>query len=83
MTTLSELGTRELTWQFPQKENQAFELRADGEFGWLRFDDPSGVRAVGELDGQRWVLQHSGGTHPRVTVLKEDSTTPLPNLFPG
>ena len=83
MTTLSELGTRELTWQFPRKENEAFELRADGEeFGRLRFDDASGVRAIGELEGRRWVFQHTGGTHPHVIVFKEDSASPVAEFVP-
>ena len=75
MTTLSELQTRELVWQFPRSDEHAFELRAAGEpFGWLRFDDRLGTRAVGELNGQEWIFQHTGGPHPRVIILREDES---------
>lgn len=83
MTALSELQARELAWQFPQSEDQAFELRAAGEpLGWLRFDDRFGTRAVGELNGRKWIFQHSGGMHPRVIVLAEDSETLVAEFVP-
>jgi hypothetical protein len=82
MVTLSALGARELIWRYPRKENQAFELCAAGEeFGWLRFEDPAGVRATGELNGQRYTFRHSGGAHPCVFVANEDST-PVAEFVP-
>ncbi len=83
MTTLSEAAAHELTWQFPKTETHAFELLAAGEtFGWLRFEDPAGVRATGELNGHRWIFWHGAGPHPHVAVFKDDGATPVAEYTP-
>jgi hypothetical protein len=83
MTRLSEAAIHELTWRFPKRENQAFELyAAEQEFGWLRFDDAAGVRATGELNGRQWIFQHSDGPHPHVRIFLADGVTPVGEYLP-
>lgn len=83
MKPLSELGARDLAWQFPQTQDGAFELHADGaEVGWLRFDEQPGAHSVGELNGQRWTFEHTGGAFPRVTVRKENAAQATAEYVP-
>jgi len=75
--------TRELYWQFPRAENQPFELRAEGKgVGWLHFDDAFGARAVGELDGSRWIFDYHCAAHPHVSIVAAGSKATVAEFVP-
>jgi hypothetical protein len=83
MKTLSDLGTGQLVWRYPETRDGVFELIAGGAVaGWLRFDDRAGEHSVGELDGHRWTFQHSSGGLPRVTVREDPSTELVAEFVP-
>jgi len=83
MPVLSELRTRDLTWQFPQSLNGRFELEAAGVVvGWLRFDDPFGARAVAEIEGKTWEFDYNCSPHPSVSVFPKGSRSPIAEYCP-
>jgi len=83
MKALSELGTRDLVWQYPQTREGVFELTVDGNpIGQLHFDERPGANSVGELDGQRWIFQHTNDALPRVTVSTENRADAVAEFVP-
>jgi hypothetical protein len=65
---------REFAWSFPETNDTAFVLRAEGKpVGWLRFAREEGALSTAEWEGCRWTLERRGLFHPSVTVRSEQS----------
>ncbi len=77
MTAVSESKTRELTWQFPEKEDQPFTLWDGGvKAGCLRFRKAP-ADSTAEFRGQKLVFRYSIRMHPRITIYREGSQDAL------